>query len=1166
MRFKSFSLERYGHFTDQPPINFDGGSDFHIIVGRNEAGKSTLLNGIRDVLFEIDARSSFNFLHDYKDLRLSAEIVSSSGGALSFTRRKGTKNTLLDAAGEALPDDALRAFLGPVDKKFFETMFGLDSESLREGGRELLAAGGESSGSLFGAASGLASSLAALTALEERASGLFTPRKVASKPFYAALGLRKEARDALRDATITTAEWQRIVDEHKEVAGRVQTLEADLRSREAEVAKANRAIRVRPIILAIRQAREALAALADVPTIATASFREHETASQERDEAQRDLLRIETERAAFQAQFDALNISDDLLALAEDIDGLRDSRGRIVAARNDMPKREGVLQSLTTRVEELVKDLGASVDVDAAAALVPPKTAISQVRSLITDDAQIRTSLDAARDEQAAAKQELVTATEDLAALASEDGDGGLEAIVAAIREPGNLDTLLRDATAQVATAEREVNAALAQLPLWEGTVEELAASAVPVSETVTRFEDDFAEAESELKAVVASLQSNAEKGGKLQRDLDSLTAGENIPTPAAIGEARHRRDELWQNIRGFYVESPATVDEAALAALAPKSQIPEVFEKSIANADDLADRKEAEAARIAQLTNLQTELKNGASSQEELAAAESVLNERIKTLRTEWAAIWALVVAQPLPPREMTAWLAQRQRVVELHQAQAAADQKRSELEAEREGAIARLRESLPIEPIETDTVTELLAKADAVIKAVREAKAHRGALEAKKKAANDVLAKRTRAIDEATERSAAWTELWTAAMATIGQSADQRPDAANVALELHKELGAVLAERSHETDRMTAMHRDEKAFGSAVVALSARIGREAVGRDCVELFGAFSTECEETKVAATERKTFKAQLTKLDTEKQKQESRRESAEATLAKLCAEAGVESDGLLIAVYEAAKERDEFNAAIETRDQELLEAGDGLTFDQLAEEIDATAPEADRALVAATAETLATLNTDLVDAKGRLREVAVSMREIESGTDAELHAERAEGALAELRDVTEEYALCRAAHVLLSSAIDSVRQSKQGPIVEAASELFRRVTGGSYERLAIEFDESDEPVLQGVRPSGERVGVTGMSEGTRDQLFLALRLALVQRYVRDAEPLPFVADDLLVNFDDERAGEALRVLHALSKETQVMLYTHHPHLVEVAAATLGEGGFVRHELA
>ena len=139
MRFKSFVLERYGHFTDQPPLNFDQSSDFHIIVGPNEAGKSTLLHGIRDVLFGIDSRSPFNFLHDYRDLRLSAQIIGSNGDTLSFVRRKGAKNTLLDAAGDALPEDALRAYLGPVDKDFFETMLGLDYHSLREGGQQLLA-------------------------------------------------------------------------------------------------------------------------------------------------------------------------------------------------------------------------------------------------------------------------------------------------------------------------------------------------------------------------------------------------------------------------------------------------------------------------------------------------------------------------------------------------------------------------------------------------------------------------------------------------------------------------------------------------------------------------------------------------------------------------------------------------------------------------------------------------------------------------------------------------------------------------------------------------------------------------------------------------------------------------------------------------------------------
>ena len=86
----------------------------------------------------------------------------------------------------------------------------------------------------------------------------------------------------------------------------------------------------------------------------------------------------------------------------------------------------------------------------------------------------------------------------------------------------------------------------------------------------------------------------------------------------------------------------------------------------------------------------------------------------------------------------------------------------------------------------------------------------------------------------------------------------------------------------------------------------------------------------------------------------------------------------------------------------------------------------------------------------------------------------------------------------------------------------------------------------------------------MSEGTRDQLFLALRLALIKEYLDTAEPLPFIADDLLVSFDDDRAGAALDILKRLSKNTQVLVFTHHGHLVELARTRLGNDGFVLHE--
>jgi uncharacterized protein YhaN len=78
-------------------------------------------------------------------------------------------------------------------------------------------------------------------------------------------------------------------------------------------------------------------------------------------------------------------------------------------------------------------------------------------------------------------------------------------------------------------------------------------------------------------------------------------------------------------------------------------------------------------------------------------------------------------------------------------------------------------------------------------------------------------------------------------------------------------------------------------------------------------------------------------------------------------------------------------------------------------------------------------------------------------------------------------------------------------------------------------------------------------VADLSEGTSDQLFLALRIVALEAYVRANPALPFIADDVLQTFDDDRATAALRALLALSAHVQVIVLTHHPHVQALARA-------------
>ncbi len=123
-----------------------------------------------------------------------------------------------------------------------------------------------------------------------------------------------------------------------------------------------------------------------------------------------------------------------------------------------------------------------------------------------------------------------------------------------------------------------------------------------------------------------------------------------------------------------------------------------------------------------------------------------------------------------------------------------------------------------------------------------------------------------------------------------------------------------------------------------------------------------------------------------------------------------------------------------------------------------------------------------------------------------------------------------------------------------------------MTRGSFEGVRADFDDNGQPVLVGVRPGGkETVGVEGMSEGTADQLYLVLRLAGLEEYLEQNEPIPFIVDDILIKFDDDRAVAALKALAQLSTKTQVIFFTHHQHLVELAEKNIDPLVLIKHTL-
>src|ERR1700722_13584165 len=196
MRLASLKLDRYGCFTDKELV-FRPGASLHLVFGENEAGKSTSLAAIADLLFGIEHRTVYDYQHSGQ-LSLSGTIVTDSGQEFAFRRRKGTKNTLLDLNGKPIPEDSLDRFLHGLTRSAFSSAFGMDEESLRAGAGEMLKSGGDSGVSLFAAAAGVRGLTQLQKSLIEKSELIFTPRRSGSRLFYQALDRFETAKEDLR--------------------------------------------------------------------------------------------------------------------------------------------------------------------------------------------------------------------------------------------------------------------------------------------------------------------------------------------------------------------------------------------------------------------------------------------------------------------------------------------------------------------------------------------------------------------------------------------------------------------------------------------------------------------------------------------------------------------------------------------------------------------------------------------------------------------------------------------------------------------------------------------------------------------------------------------------------------------------------------------------------
>ncbi len=136
----------------------------------------------------------------------------------------------------------------------------------------------------------------------------------------------------------------------------------------------------------------------------------------------------------------------------------------------------------------------------------------------------------------------------------------------------------------------------------------------------------------------------------------------------------------------------------------------------------------------------------------------------------------------------------------------------------------------------------------------------------------------------------------------------------------------------------------------------------------------------------------------------------------------------------------------------------------------------------------------------------------------------------------IQKLNQYYTALELAQQTLQTATAELQRRFAPRISQQAQDIFGKLTGGRYDRLNLQQDlsinaASTEDVA--MRSAGWR------SEGTVDQLYLALRLAIARELTPNA---PLVLDDALVRFDDIRHAAAMDILRKEAENRQVILFT------------------------
>ena len=1131
-----------------------GKPDLHIIYGPNEAGKSTILAGILDLLFGIERHSDYGFLHDYRSMRIGATLEI-AGTTYNLARIKKDHDSLLGDGDLPMSEAVLTSCLGAIDRQGYRSMFSLDDDTLEEGGDSILRSEGDLGRLLFSATSGLSELSGQLDRLKEEADAFFRPRARATQ-----LKDLKEQLDQLvkRQKELDTqakpfaelgqkaVEAQQAYDEARSERNQAKVRHAGLRALLDAI----------PIARQLNELRTSLAPLRSLPDPPAGWAEEVAALSRQETSFKTIIDNGSVDIARLGGDLESMVVDQTILALQDRIDRLKETEIGYRSA-DDLSVRRQERARIDDQIAQVIERLGRPA-VDDHKALLLPVDVVGGLRALIAAHSGLEAAEEVARKELASAEDRHDEAAKARARVGSPIDVTALQAMVDR-HHGGGIDTKLEHLLNSRAKLAREMDEALPGLRPWQGDLEALMALPAPDRGKVARWQKDQASVAQE-KALIREQMANKEaERDRLVAELDRLKLRTGTIDDEQSLTARVSRDQAWKAHRAMLSDDRIDGDKARATA--------DHFEAAMADDDHLA------AARSGHMRDLERFRSAGdqlAQVEADIASAgrrlETVQKQAGKMTVVSETALGAMGLPMDMELTDLERWLDRRDSLLERHTACRRLETEIGETERTCSNILARLVDAIDATGESVSGSVLLRDQWDQAQRTIECAKA-RGtetvAAQRELERSEAEFKTRKRDLETAHQSMLEWQDRWAALIAEtwLGEKGRGRaPGEVAEILELLADLPTKLEKRDDLGQQIEAMHDAKARSIETVRALAAGAGEDFDEGRVVELADRLRHRLaearEQKRIAISKRE---------DLERSRQQCR--EAEQGLAAVKTRltpmferfSAVDLEDLGQKLDQARAKVD-LVQQVKACEQQLVErlktpslaAAESKIEAAVADDVDIDRLQAERVEL----ETLLDDQDERVTRLFHEREMAdqAISRIGGDGEVARLEEER-RALLLDIEDRAERYLRLKIGSGAAEHALQLYRSRHQSSMMTRASHAFQLITGGRFEGLTTTPGKDGE-ILVGIPSAGGSQVATAMSKGTRFQLYLALRMAGFFEFVEQHEPLPFIADDIMETFDDDRSAETFKLLASLAEKGQVIYLTHHTHLCDVARKVCG----------